>query len=48
MINTLYTCIGKMKKKNKKFWNITYKMCKVLINIFYPIIHFMDKTIRNR
>lgn len=38
MIQTLYNYVLKQKSKNKKKWPILYKICKVVLNLFYPIL----------
>ncbi len=37
MIEKLYTKAQSLKAQNKSYWNIIYKINKVLVNVFYPI-----------
>ena len=37
MIRFLYETVRKLKRENKPYWKLAYKVNKVLINLFFPI-----------
>ena len=45
MIKKCYTSVQFMKKKGMKIWSIAYKINKIFVNIFYPVMASFDKKI---
>ncbi|SHJ13766.1 glycosyltransferase [Pseudobutyrivibrio xylanivorans] len=45
MIEKLYSDVQNLKKKNSKAWPYVYKVNKLLVNIFFPIIQSFNHSI---
>jgi len=44
MITFLYETVRKIKSKNKSCWPFVYKLCKLFVNVFYPVCNRWKKS----
>lgn len=43
MIESLYEWVRKLKKKNVWYWSYAYKICKLFVNLFFPLSQLKRK-----